>query len=158
MTEKRLRLTVDFKIIAGEITREFVENFYRDYVNYQEVMGNPLTWEIAARENRLLNALIRKDDVLDRYLAYAILSEVDPAKGSPLNELLGIVREEEEILEPVIRSLAKDDEEFFTRLIEEGRFRENTELFTCCIGIEWLSAELIEIRVVAGGGGEREDG
>jgi hypothetical protein len=155
MTEKRLRLTVDFKITAGEITREFVENYYRNSVNYQEVIDNTLTWELAARENRLLDALIRNDDALDMYLTYAILDEVDPGKGSLLRELL-VVGREEEILEPVIRSLSKDDAEFFIRMIEEGRFQVNTELFTYRIAVEWLRAELTEIRVVAGADGGQE--
>lgn len=155
MIEKRLRLTVDFKITAGEITREFVENFYRNSVNYQEVIDNTLTWELAARENRLLDALIRNDDALDMYLTYAILDEIDPGKGSLLRELL-VVGREEEILGPVIESLEEGDVEFFKRVIEGGRFHENTELFTCRIAVDWLRAELKEIRVVAGAAGGQE--
>ena len=153
MLEKHLRLTVDFKITAGEITREFVEDYYRNYVNYQEVMSNPLTWEITARENRLLKSLVGNKEALDRFLAYVILDEVDPAKGSLLKKLLGVGREEE-ILEPVIRSLEENDVEFFSRVIEEGRFHENTELFECRVGVEWLDARVTEIRVVAEGTNE----
>lgn len=150
MLEKRLRLTIDFKITAGEITRETVENYYRSYVNYQELMRSELTWEMAARENRLLQALIQNGEVLDRFLAYVILDEVDPAKGSHLRMLLQVAREEE-ILGPVILSLEDGDVEFFNRVIEEGLFHENTDLFEYSVGVEWLGARLTEMRVLGGG-------
>jgi hypothetical protein len=103
MLEKHLRLVIDFKVTAGEITREFVESYYRNFRNYQEVMDNPLTWEIAGRENRLLEALLRDKESLAKYLTCRVYGEVEPADDSMLKNLLG-VGSEEEILEPVIGS------------------------------------------------------
>ena len=158
MLEKHLRLVIDFKVTAGEITREFVESYYRDFRNYQEVMDNPLTWEIAARENRLLEALVRDKESLARYLTYRVYEEVGPCDDSTLKILLG-VGSDEEILEPVIRSLGKDDAEFFKMVIEEGLFEANTMLFWCRVDVECLGAKVMEIRVLAEGvaGGESEE-
>jgi hypothetical protein len=153
MLEKRLRLTVEFKVTVGEITREFVENLYRNTLN-QDLTGGSLTWEIAARENRLLQALLRDREALDRFLAYVVLGEVDPAGGSRLQKLLGVGREDE-VLRPVIRSLEGEDAEFFKGVIEEGMIQENPQLFEYSVSVEWLRARLTEIRVVAEGAGER---
>jgi hypothetical protein len=144
MLEKRLRLTVDFKISAGEITRETVEHYYRDYVNYQELMKNELMWEIAAKENRLLQALIKNDEALNRFLTYVILDEVDPAKGSHLRKMLQVGREEE-ILESVIQSLEEGDVNFFKRVTEKGLFHENTKLFEHSVGVEWLGVQVTDL-------------
>lgn len=157
MLEKRLRLTVDFKITADEITRQTVENYYRHYVNYQELMRSALTWEIAGREDRLLHTLIQNAEALDRFLIYVILDEVDPAEGSHLRELLR-VGSEEEILEPIILSLGEEDVEFFKRVRADGLFHENTQLFKYSVGVEWLGARIMEIRVLEGGVTEREFG
>jgi hypothetical protein len=157
MLEKRLRLTVDFKIIADEITRQTVENYYRHYVNYQELMRSALTWEIAERENRLLHTLIQNAEALDRFLTYVILDEVDPAEGSRVRELLQ-VGNEEEILEPVILSLNEEDVEFFKGVCAEGLFHENTQLFKYSVSVEWLGARVMEIRVLEGSVTERESG
>jgi hypothetical protein len=155
MFDKRLRLTVDFRITAGEITREFVEDFYRDYVNFQEMMENELTWELMGRQNRLLQALIGNAEALNKFLTYVILGEVDPAGGSQLREMFG-VQSEEEILGPVINSLERDDVEFFEGVIKDGLFHENTELFEYRVGVEWLGATLEGVRRVAEGVSESE--
>lgn len=155
MLEKRIRLTVDFNITADEITREFVEDFYRNYVNYQELMKDELTWEHVGRQNRLLHALTGNARALNKFLTYVILGEVDPGMGSRLRKMLD-VEHEIEILRPVIESLEVDDMEFFKGVIEDGLFHENTEQFEYRVAVEWLGAQLTEVRVVAEGVGEPE--
>lgn len=147
MLEKRIRLTVDFKITAGEITREFVEDFYRNYVNYKELTEDELTWEHVGRQNRLLQALIGNAEALDKFLTYIILGEVDPGMGSRLRKMLD-VEHEIEILGPVIESLRGDDVEFFKGVIEDGLFHENTEQFEYRVAVEWIRARLTEVRVI----------
>lgn len=135
-SERRYRMTLDFRVLIGEIAEKDVgtgdggdEDEGQDYV---------------ARQKRLLRALLRNEAVLAKFMIYLVTDRVCGHSDSELGRVFG-VREQEELLEPVYSRMREDDAQFFREVREADIFWENTERMELCFEVEWTGASLIEI-------------
>lgn len=144
MVEKRIRLTVDFKVSFREITPEMVVELYpaRDP---EEVLRDGATLEHVARQRRLLAALLGDEEALRGFIACAVIDEVVPGDGRLLREALG-VESEEQVLGPVIGRLGGEDAEFYEGAREAGVFDDNIEMLFRGTPVKCLGARVAEVR------------
>ena len=136
-SERRYRMTLDFRVLIGDIAGESVgtgdsgdEDEGQDYV---------------ARQRRLLRALLRDEAVLAEFMTYLVTDRVCGHSDSELGRVFG-VREQEEMLEPVYSGMREDDAQFFREVRDADIFWENTERMELCFEVEWTGASLIEIK------------
>ena len=137
VVEKRLRMTLDFRVLIGELEEEGAGSGDdgkdgeqgRDYV---------------ARQERLLRALLRDERVLAEFITYLVTDRVCGHADSDLVKVFG-VKSQEEMLEPVYSAMGEEDARFFRGAVEEGVFFESTEQMEWCFGVEWTGASLTKI-------------
>lgn len=153
MLKKRLKLTLDFEVEITEITEESVRSHYRLHNNYEEVMRSPDTWEIAARQNRLLLRLSEDREALDRFLAFIITGEVCPCADSRLAEVFRLGKEED-VIRSVYDRMDSQDSEFFREVSEEGLLWDNMQLVDERFQIRWAGGSIEEVRELRSSQGE----
>jgi hypothetical protein len=135
MMEKHYRMTLDFRVLIGDVRKDGVERYGDDLEGADEVME---------RQQRLLHALLRDERVLDEFMTYLVTDRVCGHTDSEL-EVVFSVRPDEEILEPVFSALGEDDAQFFREVRRDGILWDNTEQFEFCFAVDWTGATLIEI-------------
>lgn len=160
MTAKRLRMTLDFEVSIEELTDERLREFYRRFGNYEELVGDAETWENISRQRRLQRALLEDEEALGRFLTYVVVDEVDSRIDSRLGETFRVrgERAEEEILGPVFARLGEEDARYFRELTEAGTLWEGVEALSRCFVVRWTAAVLEDVRVVAEGAVDDEEG
>lgn len=94
MLDKRLRLTVDFRVTMREITRELVTEHYARRVNCAELLASPDTWADADRQERLRLALLRDAQALDQFLAHLIVGEAEADVAAVLIPVTRMLRQQ----------------------------------------------------------------
>jgi len=135
IVEKRYRMTLDFRVLIGDVRKEGVGKDGDDSEGAREHLE---------RQRRLLRALLRDERVLDEFMTYLVTDRVCYHPDSELGMVFG-VRTEEEILEPVFSALEEDDTQFFREVRRDGILWDNTEQFEFCFAVDWTGATLIEI-------------
>ena len=135
IVEKHYRMTLDFRVLVGNVRKEGVERAGAEAEEAREHLE---------RQRRLLRALLRDERVLDEFMTYLVTDRVCSHSDSELDIVFG-VRTEEEILEPVFSTLEEDDAQFFREVRQDGILWENTEQFEFCFAVDWTGATLIEI-------------
>lgn len=115
-----------------------------------ETWGWAEYWADAARQQRLLRALLRDREALDEYLTNLICDEVNSSKDSKLNIILRR-RDEEHLIMPVLFKLEQEDAAHFHRMIVEDSFVETTELFGKSFVVDWLSSSLVALHLLNNG-------
>lgn len=153
MQDKRIRLTVDFRISFREITTETVVamNPSRDP---EEARRDPPTLRDVARQARLLRALLEEEEALRGFLACAVIDEVAVGGGELLRKALG-VESNEEVLRPVTERLGVEDAEFYESAREEGVFDEQIDMLLYSTPVECLGVRMMEVKKIDEG--ELED-
>ena len=146
MQEKRVRLTVDFKVSFGEITPETVVRMYPSR-DLGEVRRDSLTLVDVARQSRLLEALLLDEEALRGFLACAVIEEVVSGKGALLRKALG-AEGEEQVLKPVTERLGGEDAEFYEGARADGVFDEQIELLLFSTPVECLGVRMTEVSEV----------
>lgn len=136
VVEKRFRMTLDFRVMIGEVEEKGIE---------KEDEKSDDRRERVERQHRLLRALLRDEAVLSEFMTYLVTDRVCGHSDSELGEVFG-VRSEEEMLEPVYSAMGEEDARFFREVKEEGIFWDNTEQFEWCFAVDWTGANLIEIK------------
>jgi hypothetical protein len=146
LAEKRVSVTVEFKIAFREITPETAVEMglSRDLA---EVEGDAALAETVDIQGRLLRALLEDEEALRQFIACAVIEEVAEGRGELLREGLK-VKSEEEALRPVIEGLDKEVAEYYTGL-EGETFMENIELLIFstpvkCLGVRGRVVEMSE--------------
>ena len=135
-SERRYRMTLDFRVLIGGIGGEGVGT--GDGEDEGQVP------EYVERQRRLLRALLSNEAVLAEFMTYLVTDRVCGHSDSELGRVFG-VRPQEEMLEPVYSGMGEDDARFFREVSEEGIFWENTERMEMCFAVDWTGASLIEI-------------
>jgi hypothetical protein len=135
IVEKHYRMTLDFRVLIGDVRKEGAESVGDDLEQVDEHLE---------RQRRLLRALLRDERALDEFMTYLVIDRVCSHPDSELGMVFG-VRPDEEILEPVYSALGEDDAQFFREVRRDGILWENTEQFECCFAVDWTGATLIEI-------------
>lgn len=151
MLKKRLRMTLDFEVVVEDVTDETLRDWYRQFTNFDETVGDAELWANISRQIRLQRALLEDEEALNRYLTYVVTVEVDPSIDSKVGEVFGVGGEhlEEEIFGPLFSRLGEEDERFFREMSEEGVLFDNIEVLSWSFKISWAGATLEEIRAVA---------
>lgn len=137
IVEKHYRMTLDFRVLVGDVRKDGVERDGDDLEQADEHLE---------RQRRLLRALLRDERVLDEFLTYLVTDRVCGHSDSELGIVFG-VRPDEEILEPIFSALGDDDARFFRGVRQDGILWDNTEQFERCFAVDWTGATLIEIAV-----------
>jgi hypothetical protein len=135
IAEKHYRMTLDFRVLVGDVRKEGVESVGDDLEGADEHLE---------RQRRLLRALLRDERALEEFMTYLIIDRVCDHPDGELGMVFG-VRTEEEILEPVFSALGEDDARFFREVRQDGILWDNTEQFEFCFAVDWKGATLIEI-------------
>jgi hypothetical protein len=136
LAERRVSLTLEFKIAFREITPETA-------VEVQEpsdpagVLGDVALMADVDREGRILRALLEDEEALRQFIACAVIDEVAAGDGDLLREGLK-VKSEEEALQPVIEALGGEVAEYYEGM-REGMFAENIELLIFSTPVRCLS-------------------
>jgi len=135
IVEKHYRMTLDFRMLVGDVWKDGVGKDGDDAEGADEHLE---------RQRRLLRALLRDERVLDEFMTCLVTDRVCSHPDSELDKVFG-VKSEEEILETVFSALGQDDAQFFREVSQEDILWENTEQFECCFAVDWTGATLIEI-------------
>lgn len=153
---KHLRLTMDFEIEISDITKETIDRYYRRLNNYEELIQKPESWETAARQNRLLLALLADPEALDRFLTFIVTNEVNPCEDSRLPEVFS-VKTEDEIMQPLFSRLSDEDAAFFRDVSEAGFLWDNMEMVDDSFRVKWAESSIVELREVQRGSSGASD-
>jgi hypothetical protein len=126
LAEKRVSLTVEFKIAFREITRETAleMGLSRDLA---EVEGDAALVETVEMQGRLLRALLEDEEALRQFIACAVIEEITEGRGDLLREGLK-VKSEEEALRPLIEGLGGEIGAYYAGVEGGVMFAENIEL------------------------------
>lgn len=136
MMEKHYRMTLDFRVLVGDVRKEGVERDGDDLEQADELLE---------RQRRLLHAFLRDERALDEFMTYLVTDRVCGHTDSELEMVFG-VRPDEEMLEMVYSAMGEDDAQFFREVSQDGILWDNTEQFERCFAVDWTGATLIEIR------------
>lgn len=135
IVEKHYRMTLDFRVLVGDVRKDGVKKDGDDSEGADEHLE---------RQRRLLRALLCDERALDEFMTYLITDRVCDHPDSELGMVFGVTPEEE-ILEPVFSALGEDDAQFFREVRRDGILWDNTEEFEFCFAVDWTGAALIEI-------------
>jgi hypothetical protein len=126
LAEKRMSVTVEFKIAFREITPETAVEMglSRDLA---EVEGEGALVETVEMQGRLLRALLEDEEAMRQFIACAVVEEIVDSRGELLREGLN-VKSEEEALRPVIEALGGEVAEYYEGVEGGVMFAENIEL------------------------------
>jgi hypothetical protein len=106
--QKHVRVTIDLKFQISEITEDDVKEDSKLFSNYEEVVNDPITWEIASCQNRLLQALLEDEEVFHTILTkYAVETYLEPSARGEVHSKFDVEAKDQQILEPVIAKLTK---------------------------------------------------
>jgi len=103
LAEKRMTLTLEFKMAFREITPETVREM-NPSDDPKEVLGDAALMGDVERRGKLLQALLGDEEVLRQFIACAVIGEVAVGDGELLRKGLK-VKGEGEALRPVIEAL-----------------------------------------------------
>jgi hypothetical protein len=126
LAEKRVSVTVEFKIAFREITPETAleMGLSRDLA---EVEGDAALAETVEMQGRLLRALLEDEEALRQFIACAVVEEIVDSRGELLREGLK-VKSEEEALRPVIEAMGGEVVEYYAGVEGGVMFMENIDL------------------------------
>jgi hypothetical protein len=148
LAEKRVSLTVEFKIAFREITPETAleMGLSRDLA---EVEGDAALVETVEMQGRLLRALLEDEEALRQFIACAVIEEVAAGRGELLRKGLK-VKSEEEALRPVIEVLGGEVAEYYEGVEGGVMFAENIELLIFstpvrCLGVRGQVVDMSEM-------------
>lgn len=143
VTGRWLRVTLDVEVRASEITRLDV---LKRFANRQ---GGIPGWasEWAARQNRLLRALLADEETAGLFFYTVVKGELAAALD---NEWLKILlREEQEmVLERAYLTLGAEDAEYFRKAHEAGKLFDEVGLMYGRIETDLECAELVDVRLL----------
>ena len=147
--EKHYRVTLDFKMLVRPITPEVCQEsfFFNDNDKVKEEANFN---EKIERQKRLYKLLRNNQSLLDQYLLSALTQDAGNCVYEGLPDAFD-VKDEEEILASLYRSMAEEDVRFFDECQKENALGSNTELISIAVKVEWVGAEVEEMnRRIAG--------
>lgn len=147
--EMHYRVTLDFRMLIREITPEVCcESFF--FNDKSPSASDPYFKENIERQRRLYKLLRNNRPLLDQYLLTALTQEAGNCVFESLPDAFD-VKDEDEILVPLYKSMEEDDVRFFDECQDMGAFDANTELITKAVKVEWVGAEVGEMsRIMTG--------
>jgi hypothetical protein len=126
IAEKRVSLTLEFRVTFREITPETVVEMYPSHDPEEEPV-DAAQMEAVERQGRLLLALLEDEEALRQFIGCAVIDEIVAGRGELLREWLK-VGGEEEALRPLIKALGGELAEFYAGVEGEEMLIENIDL------------------------------
>ena len=158
LAEKRVTLTVEFKIAFREITpgTALEMGLSRDLA---EVQGDAAPVETVEMQGRLLRALLEDEEALRQFISCAVIEEVATGGGELLRKGLK-VESEEEALRPVIEALGGEVAEYYEGVAGGVMFAENIELLIFSTPVRCLrvSGRVVDMNEEGGGASDNFGG
>ena len=147
IAEKRVSLTMEFRVSFREITPETVAEMYPSS-DADEVPVDAAQLEAVERQGRLLRALLEDEEALRQFIGCAVIDEVVAGRGELLREGLK-VESEEEVLRPLIEALGGEVVEYYAGIEGEDMFDENIDLLLFstpvrCLGVKGRMVDVNE--------------
>lgn len=141
--ERHYRVTLDFRLLAREITPELCrESFFFNDEKYEA--GGTDFQEIVERQRRLYALLRKNRRVLERYLLSVLTQEAGSFVHDGLVEAFG-AGDEVELLVPLYKGMAEEDVRFFDKCRQEESLDANTDLIATAFKVEWVGTEVVEM-------------
>jgi hypothetical protein len=141
--EKHYRVTLDFRLLVRAITPEVCqESFF--FNEKSDSASEPYFQENIERQRRLYQLLRNNRGLLEQYLLSALTQEAGICVCESLPDAFD-VKDEDEILVPLYKSMDKEDVRFFDECREMGALDANTELIGTAFKVEWVGAEVEEM-------------
>jgi hypothetical protein len=124
--EKHYRVTMDFRMLVRPITPEVCQEslFFNAKVSPEE---EPIYLENVERLRRLYKLLLDNPKVLEEFLLYVITQEAGHFAYEGLTDAFD-AKDEEELLVPLLQSMAEEDRRYFEECRHLQVLSENTEL------------------------------
>lgn len=141
--ELHYRVTLDFRVLVRDITPEVCQESL-SFNDQSKSAGEPYFQEFIERQRRLYHLLRNNPSLLEQYLLTALTQEAGNCVYESLPDAFN-VREEEEILETLYKSMAEEDVRYFDECREIGVLDENLELIYAAVKVEWVGAEVQEM-------------
>ena len=141
--ERHYRVTLDFRLLAREITPEVCqESFF--FNDKSASAGEPYFRENIERQRRLYALLRNNRQVLEQYLLSVLTQEAGNFVYEGLVDAFD-ASDEEELLVPLYKGMGDEDARFFKECRKEGALDANTELIATAFKVEWVGAEVAEM-------------
>lgn len=141
--ERHYRVTLDFRLLAREITTELCQESYF-FSEKRDSADEPYYRENIDRQRRLY-ALVRNNrEVLEQYLLSVLAQEVGNFVYEGLADALD-VQDEDDLLITLYRGMEEEDARFFEECRQLNALAENTELITMAFKVYWVGAEVEEM-------------
>lgn len=142
VTEWMCRIVMDVRVRISEITPENVAGYFTP-----DEIGDGLPWEWAARQNRLLMAMLQDEEVLERFLTHIVKSDLGFFLES--ERIKGLSDEaEDELFEKMYDRIDSKDRVFFAEAKRDGILYHNIELIHKAFVTDWKNAEIKDVRVI----------
>lgn len=145
MIERRYRLTLDFKVVVNDITRESVIRDYKDRIGFDDAVEDPEFWEMMDSQRELLKALVQHEEILYEFIKRTIIWQVEQPDEGIIAPTLNVRIDDEVMLAPVIAELEETHKSYFDEGIEYGEFGDYAEQVTSSIRAEMTGAELTRV-------------
>lgn len=141
--EMHYRVTLDFRMLIRAINHEVCQESF--FFNDQSISaGEPDFQDNIERQRRLYQLLRNNRQLLEQYLLTALTQEAGNCVYESLPDAFD-VKEEDEILIPLYKSLGEEDVRFFDECLEMGALDANMELITTAVKVDWVAAEIEEM-------------
>jgi hypothetical protein len=142
VTEWTCRIVMDVQVRISEITPENVAGYFTP-----DETGEGLPWEWAARQSRLLLAMLQDEEVLERFLTHIVKSDLGFLLES--ERIRGLSDEaEDELFEKVYSGIDSEDRGFFEEARKDGILYQNIELIHKAVVTDWKEIDLIDLFVM----------
>lgn len=147
IAEKRVSLTMDFRISFREITPETAHEMYPSRDPEEEPV-DAAQMEAVERQGRLMHALLEDEEALRQFIGCAVIDEVVAGRGELLRGGLN-VKGEEEALRPLIGALGGEVAEYYAGIEGEEMLIENIDLLLFstpvkCLGVSGRVVDINE--------------
>lgn len=150
IAEKRVSVTLEFKVSFREITPDTAHEMYPSR-DPEGVPVDAAQLEAVERQGRLLRALLEDEEALRQFIACAVIDEIVAGRGELLRKGLK-VGGEEEALRPLIEALGGEAAEYYAGVEGEEMFIENIDLLLFstpvkCVGV---GARVVDVKEEGG--------
>jgi hypothetical protein len=145
MIERRYQLTLDFKVLIKDITKESVTRDYRHRRGFKEAVKDPEFWELIDAQRQLLKALIQHEDIIHEFIKRTIIWQIEQPEEGILGPTFHVRLDDENMLGPVIAELDEGPKSYFEEGIEYGEVGDYIEQVTSSIKAIMTRATLTEL-------------
>lgn len=147
--EKHYRVTLDFTMLVREITPEVRQESF--YFSDKDKGADETGFKEQIERQQRLYKLLRKDrQALEQYMLSVLTQDVARYTNDRLASAFNVMKEEE-VLAPLCQRMSTEDAKFFEECREMGALNANMELISAAFKVDWIGAEIAEMKNVIEG-------